>query len=462
MKKIVGDLLKNRNVEAALQEYYGKFMEINNKYAYIRLAMNYYTYYVMLSESDGIMQNDFKAEIECINDIVEKTIDEDTAAVEKGIVSMEKIREDMIKKVRDITCFVDRYNIYEYVLNRIEYRFKEADYPSGYSDENYTRKIMQFILEDEDGMMINSKIKDVIGQLPIRMTKNKFYDMISNGLTIYNDSSKDSVDDFLYMIKTSSMLAETKTMKESYSYLSEAFVQLKNIKFRDLSEEQFNEARDILKQIAAYIDEKMNGAMMIQEIVNDLLLVLYTHKKCICDNIVKACKEIVKDTNLLFMNKFSPKSTEEIEDMFVMLEGEQEQLYPKLSTYDISDEIKSTYSEKIIELNLKDEYDIVYKLPKLNSDSMFVDMEKEENETIAGEAYIEAEKNKLFEEYGRLFKENEKVINRAVMSAALSELPVFFHNISELQDFIYNTLSVCTDKAEKLACIEILNGIMYE
>ncbi|WP_302626500.1 hypothetical protein [uncultured Eubacterium sp.] len=462
MKKIVGDLLKNRNVEAALQEYYGKFMEINNKYAYIRLAMNYYTYYVMLSESDGIMQNDFKAEIECINDIVEKTINEDTEAVEKGIVSLEKIREDMIKKVRDITCFVDRYNIYEYVLNRIEYRFKETDYPSGYSDENYTRKIMQFILEDEDGMMINSKIKDVIGQLPIRMTKNKFYDMISNGLTIYNDSSKDSVDDFLYMIKTSSMLAETKTMKESYPYLSEAFVQLKNIKFRDLSEEQFNEARDILKQIAAYIDEKMNGAMMIQEIVNDLLLVLYTHKKCICDNIVKACKEIVKDTNLLFMNKFSPKSTEEIEDMFVMLEGEQEQLYPKLSTYDISDEIKSTYSEKIIELNLKDEYDIVYKLPKLNSDSMFVDMNKEENETIAGEAYIEAEKNKLFEEYGRLFKENEKVINRAVMSAALSELPVFFHNISELQDFIYNTLSVCTDKAEKLACIEILNGIMYE
>ena len=74
MKKIVGDLLKNRNVEAALQEYYGKFMEINNKYAYIRLAMNYYTYYVMLSESDGIMQNDFKAEFECINDIVEKTI----------------------------------------------------------------------------------------------------------------------------------------------------------------------------------------------------------------------------------------------------------------------------------------------------------------------------------------------------------------------------------------------------
>ena len=45
MKKIVGDLLKNRNIEESLKKYTGGFMKINNKYALIRLAMNYYTYY---------------------------------------------------------------------------------------------------------------------------------------------------------------------------------------------------------------------------------------------------------------------------------------------------------------------------------------------------------------------------------------------------------------------------------
>ena len=69
---------------------------------------------------------------------------------------------------------------------------------------------------------------------------------------------------------------------------------------------------------------------MIQEILNDLLLVLYTNEFCVNDNIVKGCVEIIKDTNLLFMNKFSPKTLEEIEDMFVMLEGEQEKIYPLL------------------------------------------------------------------------------------------------------------------------------------
>ena len=47
MKKIVGELLKNKHVDENLKAYCGPFMEINNKYANIRLAMNYYTYYTM-------------------------------------------------------------------------------------------------------------------------------------------------------------------------------------------------------------------------------------------------------------------------------------------------------------------------------------------------------------------------------------------------------------------------------
>ena len=185
-----------------------------------------------------------------------------------------------------------------------------------------------------------------------------------------------------------------------------------------------------------------------------------TMQFCVNDNIVKGCVEIIKDTNLLFMNKFSPKTLEEIEDMFVMLEGEQEKIYPLLASYDITDQIKESFSETISQLQLDEVYEVVYRLPKLNSDSMFVEMEKEPDNSVADEDYIETKKKELCDEYAKLFKDNEKAVNRAVLSAAISELPIFFNNISELQDFIYNTLVTCNDKAEKLACIEILNGIM--
>ena len=90
------------------------------------------------------------------------------------------------------------------------------------------------------------------------------------------------------------------------------------------------------------------------------------------------------------------------------------------------------------------------------------DMEKKENLEPVDESYLKEQKEKVIEEYKALFAENDRMINRAVMSAVLSELPIFFNNISELQDYIYNTLSICMDKVEKLACIELINGIMAE
>lgn len=260
MKKIVGDLLKNRNVESGLKEYYGKFMEINNKYAFIRLAMNYYTYYVVKQESDGIMDADYDSYLKKVNCIIEKCAKDNNENVTEDIDTLNEIRDEIIGKVKDVTCYVDMYNIYEHAINRVEYRFRDDELPDGYSDENYTRKLMQYILEDEDNMMVNSKIKDVVGQLPLKLTKSKFYDMLSNGLSIYNGSTKDSVDDFLYMIKSSSMLEKTASMEESYPYLAEAFKQLKDIHFKEITNEQYEEAKDILSEIAAYIDEQMDGA----------------------------------------------------------------------------------------------------------------------------------------------------------------------------------------------------------
>ena len=276
MKKIVGDLLKNRNIDESLKKYTGGFMKINNKYALIRLAMNYYTYYVSVSEDGGMVAPGFNEYVKTINETIEKYAN-GADDFSENIAELESIRNIIIEKVADITCYVDKYNVYEHAVNRVEYRFREEDYPSGYSDENFTRTIMQFILEDEDNMMINSKIKDVIGQLPVRLTKNKFFEMLSNGLSIYNGGTKEALDDFLYMIKTCSMLDKTDTMATNYPHLYEEFDNLKNVKFKEMDSKGYDEFKDRLSDITMYIDDEMDNLMRVQEILNDLLLILYTN-----------------------------------------------------------------------------------------------------------------------------------------------------------------------------------------
>ena len=110
MKKIVGDLLKNRNIEESLKKYTGGFMKINNKYALIRLAMNYYTYYVSVSEDGGMVAPGFNEYVKTINETIEKYANgaEDFS---ENIAELESIRNIIIEKVADITCYVDKYNV---------------------------------------------------------------------------------------------------------------------------------------------------------------------------------------------------------------------------------------------------------------------------------------------------------------------------------------------------------------
>ncbi len=460
MRKIVRDLLNQKNIEKSLVEYYARFMEINNTYSHIRLAMNYYTCYISVSEENGMVPPGYLQYMDTINTVIDKVVNQKSDSLQEEIQQLESLRCEMMEKVKDITCYVDRYNLYEYIINRMEYRFKETDFPKEYSDVSYTRKLMQFILEQDDSMMINSKIKDVVGQLPVKMTKSKFYERLSNGLSIYKGGTRESLKDFLYMIRSVSTLEDTDSMNFHYPYLSEYFSELKAIDYRVISKQQCEKAREHLENITDYIDSEMNNCMMVQEVLNDLLLLLYTQCQKKESDAVDVCEEIMRETNLLFTGKFSHKTTDEIENMFVSLEGLQEELYPQISSCDITEHIREHFQKEIHMLGMEEQYRILYRLPKLNSDSIFAELEKHTDNTVADENFVQQEMERLREEYAKLFAENDRWFQRAVMSAVLSELPVFFHNISELQDFIYNTLSTCTDLFEKQACIEILNSVM--
>ena len=76
--------------------------------------------------------------------------------------------------------------------------------------------------------------------------------------------------------------------------------------------------------------------------------------------------------------------------------------------------------------------------------------------------YIGQEKVKenLYKEFVDKFANSQRLIKKSIMSATLSELPVFFNNISELQDFVYNCLHGCTDMAEKKGCLEIISSMI--
>mgnify|MGYP007064544828 CR=1 FL=1 len=53
------------------------------------------------------------------------------------------LRKESTQIMELLSAYTDRFTVYEYVLNRLEYRFSGASLEVGYSDEDMTQEILQ-------------------------------------------------------------------------------------------------------------------------------------------------------------------------------------------------------------------------------------------------------------------------------------------------------------------------------
>lgn len=459
MRRIVNDITNGKNIEENLKNYLSEMKALNYKYAMVRLALNYYTYYQIVLDGNLKRKSHEKMSKE-IHRVIRDAVLNNTMSPCAATAELDKYRDSLMKEVSALTYYVDAFRIYEHALNRVEYRFRNDELQKDYSDEELCRSLMQYILADEDNVVVNSKISEVITELPIRMTKDKFFEYISNGLSIYKGAEKKSLEDFIYMIRTSSMLGEDESFGDIFPELEETLEAFKDVDYSNIEKNEYEFLIRSIEDVSVYIEDVMNISMILMEIMNDTYAAVLTIDDVEMSKEITVCYEIVANVNDYFI--LGSEVENETENMFVLLEGSQENLYSKLRLYNVLDEITSSYKAQIKELDLEAGYENLAKLEILASDSIFVELENNSDGIIVDEDILEAEKIKLIGEFKELFSKNGKNINRAVMSSVLAQLPVFFNNISELQDFIYQTLSQCKNTAEKLACIEVLHQIMED
>ena len=133
-----------------------------------------------------------------------------------------------------------------------------------YKDEDFTRNIMHYIFDDDkDNALVNSKISEIVSELPFRMTKNKFFELLKNGLSVYKTSDKQAIDDFIYNIMTSGMLLLPENMDMYPEFLS-FYKDLKSMDFSNVTQNDLDNISKGLKGSAADIEDLTDIYMVIQ------------------------------------------------------------------------------------------------------------------------------------------------------------------------------------------------------
>ena len=440
MKRLAHEIIKGKNLKENLPEFSREMMGIYSEYSFIRLAMNYFTYYGMIA--DGGKRDEQLEEIgSAFNNIIKKVASDELPdnETEALLTATEDIRGQVINIMKGLTSYVDIFNIYEYCLNRVEYRFKESNENLIKSNEELTEALLTYILSDKDNIVINSKIAEIVRQLPVRMTKNKFFELLTAGIGIYKGSEISSVEDYLFMLKTNAMI-----------------------------EERYNDLRQKADFAVLCLKHSISIYMTMGELINDVYVILLSKKYASnasenekpCKAIIKNVADMIDDSDS--NNIISDEEYDKAAESFTELEGKQETLFMKLSSYEnVAEQALDEYEDILISLGLKEEYTALKRMSAFESGSTFMEF-SEKNTNPADEEYISMVTDKLIGEFKDFFKSHEKLVNRAVMAHTLSGLPVFFNNIAEIKDYIYVSLNQCSDLAERTAVTEIMEILMNE
>ena len=148
---------------------------------------------------------------------------------------------------------------------------------------------------------------------------------------------------------------------------------------------------------------------------------------------------------------------DQVEEMLIQLEGQQERYYERWLRCDPAafEEFSTGPSGEV--------YHRLRMVSLLLSGSSFVELEeKEEDKTeITGEV-LEREEQKLFHDLSQMWAGMPKVVVRAIMARMLSNLPVCFNSLPEVEDYIESSLGSCTDPDEKMVSVELIREIMVE
>ncbi len=319
------------------------------------------------------------------------------------------------------------------------------------SDEGFLNRLIHYIADVKDGAMMNQRIQQVIRELPVRMTRQKFYSILSESLSAYIGSDKESLDAIMYFVRSASMLEMTEEQKSRKPELAELLDQLRKQNFSEMSKETFLELQGKIGTVGLQLSDETDLFRDLQEMANDLCGI------CICKPF--AVRDAVEEQHAEAILRAVCKAWEKKEELAETVFEELEEL----------EGVQEEYFEKYMRMDFKEDSweneeqaALAFRVESLISDSPFAILEKAEPEGEVDRATLDRTVNDFIAQADPLLKSLPKPVSRAIMAGVLGVIPFCFNSTQELFEYVKNSLESCSDWAEREASKELLEMLMEE
>lgn len=370
----------------------------------------------------------------------------------------EKLRSRITSAMDVFTSYVDRLACYEQVLGRMVFRMEPDselfDILEGISEEKFEDYVIQFLYADGDRMITFNRLRLLIQLIPVHMTKNKLLDRISDAVSLYEGGDRESLDSFVYMIRSAGTLHRPEDDTDVGQPVRDYLEKLEHTDFSGLDREAYDELREEMVAMTERVSVVTDFYCMVQRVVNAgyalCLAGEYVEKK---SDDYTVCMEIVREAACGQCRDQS----------LVKVEGKIEKYVDKMSILEaILPEIQQSCQDIFREQGRQREFEHYGMISKLLSDSLFVRLCPEEDHDAVDHVVIREVTEELTAEFSQYLSGLPKAVRRSVMSAVLGELPITFANVDEIREYIRTNLFGCQDFSEKSRALIDIGELLRE
>ena len=408
--------------------------------AYHRLLLNYFTFCEI--RRDG--------ELHPGNQALFQQFEELLSLFLQGSLTEERLsgfRDQMVREMQHLTDCAASLALHEYAMNRTEPRFVPQDDPELDSTDKRINWTMQFILRGAESGDVNQRIRTVLEELPIRLTNSRFFALLRQGLSVYQEGDLESLDSILEVIRSQAFLIRPEGEWSNQEEEKRLLGPFEGADYRKMDLEAFTKHSEALCRAEEEMDRLSDHQLLLTGMANDLyVLVLGLSHSSMTAQEQEDFRGTLEETMELFgqENLKEDEVDRKAGQLLEPLEGGQEASF-----------------EQWRSLSLKQdedfEDDALRKIGRLLSTSAFAPLEQKEKETApVSEALWEERISRLEEELSASWKGRPRLMVRGIMAKILSCLPVFFGSLEQLQEYVAGSLESCLDDGEAIVSIHLI------
>ena len=457
-KILFTDIAADRDREENIIKYQKLLASALYNYSAIKLSLNFFTGLEMSDE----YENEY---ITKIGLILKDTILAGKKPSDDDIKTITDLRDSITGKMKVLTSYTDALEIFEYVLNR-----READIKGTTSANvdiySLADAMYRFVFSDNDKVIVNTRIQDFIAQLPVRMTKQRFLDIVTNSLSIYKGGEQESLMDFADTIRDTAIARTPDGFETEYPELFKIYSELRDADYSTLDSIGYDNLSASLSKATQEIESEVTDYLMVMEIINDTLILAYTADIAEEKYRTKECDVALKILSSLAGSEDIYKAAEETDALLPELEGTQENSYEELIPIESNlDELITSYAPEFPENeSMQKNFEALRRADMLTSSSLFMDIDKNFSivNNVADDDFVNKIKEEVTRDLSDALAGKNKYIRRSIMAKVLSTMPVFFNTQDEIKQYFEEALLGCNDNAELTACEAIVNDIMLQ